>query len=305
MAHSAGPSYVHSALYDLAPPPAPFSDSGFILESDAFTIDPTHDEEELDQAAQTGLLIEEVLLARDQDYDTDEEEDDERLEESDEAEDSSESEEEGFAQQSAQTRRKAASFLQRDEEFYPWPDRITCLIDLIMHLPRVNFSHSQAELILFIMRALGPPNVSTKIQAALKWCSHAQKLYGVDQVCYDGVEGHRYYVNNISQILRQEFSNRHVRPHLSFLPEDTYPRLTEQRRASRWLSEYPIDLATPCQRHPESKLDYHTCEAACRGSRKLPIDVTKTAPEVRDEIRPIWSFNIVYGGPGVHKAVRL
>jgi hypothetical protein len=40
-------------------------------------------------------------------------------------------------------------------------------------------------------------------------------------------------------------SNPAVRPHLSFLPEDSGQQLSEARQAARWLHELPPELTTP------------------------------------------------------------
>ncbi|KAF6747885.1 hypothetical protein DFP72DRAFT_821319 [Ephemerocybe angulata] len=130
-----------------------------------------------------------------------------------------------------------------DAEWFPWPDRLTCTLDILMHLPRSVFSKKQLELFLWLLSVNGIHGAPS-VASMGEWCSNAQRLYGIDTLCYDGPLGHRYYVNSLSQIIAQEMSNPRVRPHLHFLPEDSGPRLSEARQAKRWLEEIPPELTT-------------------------------------------------------------
>ncbi|KAF6758067.1 hypothetical protein DFP72DRAFT_1065314 [Ephemerocybe angulata] len=84
-----------------------------------------------------------------------------------------------------------------------------------------------------------------------------QKLYGIDTKCYEGSLGHRYYVNDIGQIIAQEMANPEVVNHLHFFPEDSGVRLTEARQGSRWLHELPAELTTPCVRRGSQDFYIH------------------------------------------------
>ena len=55
-------------------------------------------------------------------------------------------------------------------------------------------------------------------------------------------------------------ANPHVRPHLSFYPEDAAQHLSEARHGARWLSELPSELTTPMARI--GKDDYYIFEPA-------------------------------------------
>ncbi|KAF8508229.1 hypothetical protein JB92DRAFT_3121117 [Gautieria morchelliformis] len=46
-----------------------------------------------------------------------------------------------------------------------------------------------------------------------------QHLCGIDTVKYNGAMGHKFYVNNLAQLIAQEMENPLVRPHLHFYPE--------------------------------------------------------------------------------------
>ncbi|KAJ7147561.1 hypothetical protein C8R43DRAFT_889965, partial [Mycena crocata] len=131
--------------------------------------------------------------------------------------------------------------------WFPWPDRITCTLDILMHLPRSVFSHRQLDLFLWLLKINNVDDVPSvkqmqKINLAL------QKVCGIDSIPYNGALGHKYFVNSLAQIIAQEMANPRVRPHLSFYPEDSGSRLSEARQGDRWLKELPDEQTTPMLR---------------------------------------------------------
>ncbi|KAJ8521961.1 hypothetical protein ONZ45_g1372 [Pleurotus djamor] len=128
--------------------------------------------------------------------------------------------------------------------WYPWSDRITCTLDILMHLPRSVFSHRQLDLFLWLLRVNGVEDVPS-VKKMIKLNADLQKACGVETLEYNGALGHKYYMNSLSDIISQEMANPQVRPHLSFYPEDSGKRLSEARQASRWLHDAPDDQLTP------------------------------------------------------------
>ncbi|KAJ6569397.1 hypothetical protein B0H19DRAFT_1257049 [Mycena capillaripes] len=128
--------------------------------------------------------------------------------------------------------------------WFPWPDRITCTLDILMHLPRSVFSQKQLDLFLWLLKVNHVEDVPSikqmqKINLAL------QKICGIETIAYNGALGHKYFVNSLAQIIAQEMANPRVRPHLSFFPEDSGPKLSEARQGQRWLTELPNEQTTP------------------------------------------------------------
>lgn len=71
-----------------------------------------------------------------------------------------------------------------------------------MHLPRSVFSHRQLDLFLWLLRVNGVDDVpSVKTMQSLN--ERLQKLCGVESIRYNGALGHKYYVNNMAQIIAQ------------------------------------------------------------------------------------------------------
>ncbi|KAJ3767096.1 hypothetical protein FB446DRAFT_822496, partial [Lentinula raphanica] len=154
--------------------------------------------------------------------------------------------------------------------WYPWSDRITCTLDILMHLPRSVFSQKQLDLFLWLLRVNGVSDVpSVKTMKSLN--EAIQKMCGIDTLCYDGALGNRYYVNSMAQIIAQEMSNPRVRPKLHFYPEDSGHHLSQARQAQRWLNEAPNELLTPMARI--DKHDFFIYEPAMlmNGSWCIPV----------------------------------
>ncbi|KAF8164203.1 hypothetical protein BJ912DRAFT_1150335 [Pholiota molesta] len=169
--------------------------------------------------------------------------------------------------------RKRARFDRRNavassDEWYPWADRITCTLDILMHLPRSVFSRKQLDLFLWLLRVNKVDDVpSVKSMNLLN--KIMQELCGVDTITYKGKQGHVYHVNNLGQLLAQEMANPQVAPKLYFYPEDSGKRVSEARQANRWLHELPSDETTPMIR--VKKTDYYIFEPTMLNDGSLCI----------------------------------
>ncbi|KAJ7711756.1 hypothetical protein B0H16DRAFT_1667716 [Mycena metata] len=158
-----------------------------------------------------------------------------------------------------QKRARTRDHTAYSRQWYPWSDRITCTLDVLMHLPRSVFSHRQLELFLWLLKVNNVDDVPS-VKSMQELNAMLQKLCGIESIAYDGALGHKYYVNSLAQILAQEMSNPKVRPHLEFYPEDSGKRLEEARQGTRWLEEMPADQTTPMARI--GKQDYFIHEPA-------------------------------------------
>ncbi|KAJ4467657.1 hypothetical protein C8J55DRAFT_394516, partial [Lentinula edodes] len=146
-----------------------------------------------------------------------------------------------------------------ESPFFPWPDRETCVLDILRHIPRCAFSRKQNLAIHWAMVALGVPNLpSDRTMDDID--KELQKMCGIQTHRYEGKLGHVYYVNDLAGIIAQEFSNGHVRAHLNFLPEDAGKSLGEAYQAERWLKEQDPKLLTPV--HLAAGQDFFTFEPA-------------------------------------------
>ncbi|KAJ7923558.1 hypothetical protein B0H13DRAFT_1707124 [Mycena leptocephala] len=125
-----------------------------------------------------------------------------------------------------------------------------------MHLPRSVFSHRQLDLFLWLLKVNQVDDVPS-VKAMQHLNAALQKMCGIDSIAYNGALGHKYYVNSLPQIIAQEMANPNVRPHLSFYPEDSGPKLSEARQGERWLKELPDTQTTPMVRIADKDFFIH------------------------------------------------
>ncbi|KAF7299723.1 hypothetical protein HMN09_00978100 [Mycena chlorophos] len=132
-------------------------------------------------------------------------------------------------------------------EWFPWPDRETCVLDVLRHIPRCSFSKKQNAAIHWAIQVLGLENLpSDRVMNEID--KQLQPMCGIQSIRYSGKLGHVYYVNDFAAIIAQEMANPSVRKHLRFLPEDKGSKLAEAWQATRWLDELDSDLTTPMHR---------------------------------------------------------
>ncbi|EAU93325.1 hypothetical protein CC1G_08638 [Coprinopsis cinerea okayama7 len=154
--------------------------------------------------------------------------------------------------------------------WFPWQDKLTCSLDLLMHLPRSVFSQRQLELFLWLLRVNGVDDVPS-VKAMKRINESLQDLCGIDSKPYQGAMGNRFYVNNLSKILAQEMANPLVRPHLQFYPEDCGKRVSEAVHGARWLHELSHEDSTPMIRRGTTDYFIHEPAMIVDGSCCIPF----------------------------------
>ncbi|KAI6144100.1 hypothetical protein BKA82DRAFT_4331110 [Pisolithus tinctorius] len=129
-------------------------------------------------------------------------------------------------------------------EWFPWPNKLSCTIDILMHIPCSVFSQRQLDLLMWLLHINGIQDVpSVRTMKTLE--DGLQKICGIETLPFTGAFGHQYYMNSFSDIIRQEMANPHIRPQLHFYPEDSGGQLNEAYQARRWLKEMDPTQLTP------------------------------------------------------------
>ncbi|VDB83188.1 unnamed protein product [Peniophora sp. CBMAI 1063] len=140
-------------------------------------------------------------------------------------------------------RKRRQAFGDEQNPWYPWPDRQTCVLDILRHVPRSAFSDKQNQVIHWALSVMGVADVPS--DRSMKDITRVlQRLGGVRTLRFEGALGHVYYTNELSAIISQEMANPEVRSNLRFMPEQTTGSLSETWQASRWLDELNPELLT-------------------------------------------------------------
>ncbi|KAI6011162.1 hypothetical protein BKA83DRAFT_4067687 [Pisolithus microcarpus] len=147
--------------------------------------------------------------------------------------------------------------MSRNQAWFPWPDKQTCILDILWHLPRSLFSDTQLHVFLWGLSVLGVDGIpSTRMLKDLD--NSLQSQYGAPLIRYQGSLGHVYYVNHLPSLIAQEMANPCICMHIHHYPEDAGGRLDQPWQASRWLHEIDPSIATPMIR--KGQQDFYVFE---------------------------------------------
>ncbi|KIJ22834.1 hypothetical protein M422DRAFT_57053 [Sphaerobolus stellatus SS14] len=134
-----------------------------------------------------------------------------------------------------------------NNQWYPWPDKESSVIDILRHIPRSAFSDSHHHAIQWCVTALGISNVLS-VRVAKDIDKALQASCGIDSKRYERSLGHIHYVNDLADTIAQ-MANSRVCSELHFYPKATDKQFYEARQAAQWLHETKDDLLTPMVRH--------------------------------------------------------
>ncbi|ETW79803.1 hypothetical protein HETIRDRAFT_48824 [Heterobasidion irregulare TC 32-1] len=128
--------------------------------------------------------------------------------------------------------------------WFPWPNKVVCVLDILRNLPRSLLSDTQMEIITWGMMNLGIDDLPS-ISSLKDTFGGLQQRYGIRTTRREGALGHVYYTNSLADQICQEFSNPRVVSHLCAYPEDAGNKLEQAWQADRWLKEIEPALTTP------------------------------------------------------------
>ncbi|KAL1755500.1 hypothetical protein FB107DRAFT_290833 [Schizophyllum commune] len=166
-------------------------------------------------------------------------------------------------------RRHRRVFEDTNNPWYPWPDKETCIVDVLRHVPRCAFSTKQNQVIHWAMSVLGIHDVPTE-RTMKDVDKKLQSICGVQSLRFVSAFSNIYYTNDIAALIAQEMSNPRVRRHLHFLPEKTSGSISEAWQAARWLDELDPAFLTQCIRKKDDKTqDFFVYEPALLKTRHV------------------------------------
>ncbi|KAJ7044426.1 hypothetical protein C8F04DRAFT_1174856 [Mycena alexandri] len=120
-----------------------------------------------------------------------------------------------------------------DAAYFPYPNKVTMLLDVLDNLLRLRMSSNQFKMILWILKeckvsAVPSYNSFRKTQDRLR------KACGSEPKAYTSSVGNRFFVNDIRETIARDFANPEVAKHLQFYPEETTGPISEVWQAQRW-----------------------------------------------------------------------
>ncbi|KAI0258001.1 hypothetical protein BC834DRAFT_964009 [Gloeopeniophorella convolvens] len=128
--------------------------------------------------------------------------------------------------------------------WHPWPDKITCTLDAVMHLSRSAFSGKQLNILHWLLSSNGVP-MTRSVKAMHAFNRSLHSTCGIRTIQFDGALGNKFFMNSLADIIAQEMANPRVRPHLHFYPEDAGTVVNEYWHAKHWREDADPTILTP------------------------------------------------------------
>ncbi|KAJ2990713.1 hypothetical protein NUW54_g8391 [Trametes sanguinea] len=189
------------------------------------------------------------------------------------------------AGQSCETESRHTTLSTEDEseQWWPWPDQATCLLDCTGAFPRSLFSENEMRGVRWVARRSGSRSIAS-VRQVKKAREKVVAVAGTAPKHHNGLCGHIYATADLATIIRhvriicgrswrskvrllttkvssQEFANPLVRSKLEFYPEFAENELQHPRQAKKWCEEIDPNLAAPMARNAEGK-DFFVHELA-------------------------------------------
>ncbi|KAH9007410.1 hypothetical protein EDB83DRAFT_2236503, partial [Lactarius deliciosus] len=139
------------------------------------------------------------------------------------------------------------------------------------NIPRSSFSTQQINTMFWFLKANGVSRVPC-VRTLRSQNAALHNMCGIRTLEYDGVFGHKYFVNSLADIICQEMANPRVRPYLRFYPEDAGKTVNEYWHAAHWHEVADSSLVTPMA---------VIRDAGVRSRLGFGPEPHRTAPEVR------------------------
>ncbi|KAJ3994246.1 hypothetical protein F5050DRAFT_1800809 [Lentinula boryana] len=128
----------------------------------------------------------------------------------------------------------------QNEEYFPYPDKISMLLDILDNLPRLRLSTHSVKLILWMLKELGHnvPSLN-KFRAMQK--SLRSECASVPQAHVSDFKNH-YHSIPLQESIAKDFSNPQTAPHINLYPERTDGPRSEAWQFDRWIEFSPSQL---------------------------------------------------------------
>ncbi|KAH9071129.1 hypothetical protein EDB83DRAFT_2221412 [Lactarius deliciosus] len=134
--------------------------------------------------------------------------------------------------------------VDHSDKWYPWHSRAATTLDIVANIPRSSFSTQQINTMFWFLKANGVSRVPC-VRTLRSQNAALHNMCGIRTLEYDGVFGHKYFVNSLADIICQEMANPRVRPYLRFYPEDAGKTVNEYWHAAHWHEVADSSLVTP------------------------------------------------------------
>ncbi|KAG8703439.1 hypothetical protein FRC08_002841 [Ceratobasidium sp. 394] len=133
----------------------------------------------------------------------------------------------------------------KNSEWCPFPSKAMYLADALCHSRRVHFGRTHIKALLEYARETQGEKIPSydtlrKFQRSLK------ARIGDPSKRYVSSQGTVYHINEISEGLKQDMANPHVRPHMNFYPHVDGKKMSQAWHGHKMVHDLPDNFLTPC-----------------------------------------------------------
>ncbi|KAJ3738322.1 hypothetical protein DFH05DRAFT_1454991 [Lentinula detonsa] len=125
--------------------------------------------------------------------------------------------------------------------YFPYPNKVAMLLDILDNLPRLRLSSNSVKLILWMLKELGISGVPS-FNSFRKMQDSLQKQSGITPEAHISEFKNHFHSVNPRDWVAHEFANPHVAPHINLYPERTDGPRSETWQFERWTEFSPAQL---------------------------------------------------------------
>ncbi|KAJ3806012.1 hypothetical protein F5876DRAFT_69306, partial [Lentinula aff. lateritia] len=114
----------------------------------------------------------------------------------------------------------------QDSDYFPYPNKLMMLLDLISNLPHLQLSSAHFKLILWLMWDSGVPNVPS-YYAFQQMKAKLQKTCGSEPQPFRSVVGNYFYVNDPQDAVKKNFANPQIAKYMNYYPDEVEGPISE------------------------------------------------------------------------------
>ncbi|GAB1518685.1 hypothetical protein RhiTH_001749 [Rhizoctonia solani] len=133
------------------------------------------------------------------------------------------------------------------DEWFLYASFVMYLADLLFSSRRLNFSREQMWAILEFARATGGQNIPT-LSALRKTQDKLKARVGNPTHRHVSPSGTAFHLNKISETLKQDMANPHLRPHMNFIPHAEGRYMLQAWHAFKMVHDVSDHVLTPSVR---------------------------------------------------------
>ncbi|THU81724.1 hypothetical protein K435DRAFT_808835 [Dendrothele bispora CBS 962.96] len=137
------------------------------------------------------------------------------------------------------------SISNANPQWAPYNSKTMCILDILDNLPRLRISDTMMKLFIWALKECGV-NDTPSFYALCKVQKDLRKKQGVPSMECKSGQGKIFFVNDIREIVKHDWANPAVRPHIQVypeIPEDGIVR--EVWHAEKWRKDMDLDILSP------------------------------------------------------------